>query len=171
MLRRFLNVFARPEHPLALFLDDLRWLDSATLDMLADLLIQLDVPRLLVIGAYRNKEVNSLHPPMRKLSAIRNAGALMEEIRLEPLRGPDESYSDPIIRQANQSERAKPQGSPLAASAPRLLPWPRSSPLGDSDADLQPDGTCRKRRASSRACLTRPRSPASYSFGHWHCTC
>jgi hypothetical protein len=30
------RLFARPEHPLALFLDDLQWLDAATLDMLAD---------------------------------------------------------------------------------------------------------------------------------------
>ena len=85
VLRRLLGVFARPEHPLALFLDDLQWLDAATLDMLADLLIQPDVQRLLVIGAYRDNEVDSLHPLTRKLSAIRDAGALIEEIRLEPL--------------------------------------------------------------------------------------
>src|SRR4029077_18888149 len=32
VFRRFLGVFARAEHPLALFLDDLQWLDTATLD-------------------------------------------------------------------------------------------------------------------------------------------
>jgi Cdc6-like AAA superfamily ATPase len=32
VFRRFLGVFARREHPLALFLDDLQWLDAATLD-------------------------------------------------------------------------------------------------------------------------------------------
>jgi serine/threonine protein kinase len=32
MVRRFIGVFARPEHPLAVFLDDLQWLDAATLD-------------------------------------------------------------------------------------------------------------------------------------------
>src|SRR5262249_19286891 len=31
VVRRFIAVFARPEHPLALFLDDLQWLDAATL--------------------------------------------------------------------------------------------------------------------------------------------
>src|SRR5271156_1439405 len=40
VFRRFLSAFARPEHPLTLFLDDLQWLDAATLDMLADLLTQ-----------------------------------------------------------------------------------------------------------------------------------
>jgi predicted ATPase len=28
VFRRFISVFARPEHPLALFLDDLQWLDA-----------------------------------------------------------------------------------------------------------------------------------------------
>src|SRR6202041_1364391 len=38
VFRRFIAVFARPEHPLALFLDDLQWLDAATLDLVEDLL-------------------------------------------------------------------------------------------------------------------------------------
>src|ERR1700720_2362724 len=52
VFRRFLGVFSRPEHPLTLFLDDLQWLDAATLDALADLLTQADVQMLLLIGAY-----------------------------------------------------------------------------------------------------------------------
>jgi len=56
--RRFIGVFARPEHPLALFLDDLQWLDAATLDVLEDLLVQQDLAHLLVVGAYRDNEVN-----------------------------------------------------------------------------------------------------------------
>jgi PAS domain S-box-containing protein len=85
VFRRFLGVFARPEHPLALFLDDLQWLDAATLDMLVDLLTQGDVQQLLVIGAYRDNEVDSAHPLMRRLDTIRKEGARVQEISLAPL--------------------------------------------------------------------------------------
>jgi len=85
VFRRFLAVFARPEHPLVLFLDDLQWFDSATLDLLEDLLTQPDVRRLMLIGAYRDNEVNSAHPLIRKLEAIRKAGAVVHEIILAPL--------------------------------------------------------------------------------------
>ena len=85
VFRRFLGVFARAEHPLALFLDDLQWLDSATHEFLEDLLVQPDVRHVLVIGAYRDNEVDRMHPLMRTLSAIRHAGAPVQEISLAPL--------------------------------------------------------------------------------------
>ena len=85
VFRRFLGVFARAEHPLTLFLDDLQWADMATLDMLADLLTQADVQQLLVIGAYRDNEVDSAHPLLRKVDAIRKAGGFVQEVRLAPL--------------------------------------------------------------------------------------
>src|SRR4030088_751835 len=85
VFRRFIGVFARPEHPLALFLDDLQWLDAATLDLLEDLLTRPDVQHLMLIGAYRGNEVNSAHPLMRKLEAIGKAGARVQEIILAPL--------------------------------------------------------------------------------------
>ncbi|SHG95337.1 trifunctional serine/threonine-protein kinase/ATP-binding protein/sensor histidine kinase [Bradyrhizobium erythrophlei] len=85
VFRRFISVFARPEHPLALFLDDLQWLDAATLDLLEDLLTQPDVQHLMLIGAYRDNEVDSTHPLMRKLETIRKTGAAVQEIVLTPL--------------------------------------------------------------------------------------
>src|SRR5437016_4718361 len=85
VFRRFIGVFARPEHPLALFLDDLQWLDSATLDLIEDLLTQSDVPHLMLIGAYRDNEVDSSHPLTRKLDAMRKAGSPVQEIVLAPL--------------------------------------------------------------------------------------
>src|ERR1700756_3477185 len=85
VVRRFIGVFARPEHPLVLFLDDLQWLDAATLDLLEDLLTQSDVRHLMLIGAYRDNEVNAAHPLLRKLEAIRQSGAMVRKIILLPL--------------------------------------------------------------------------------------
>ena len=85
VFRRFIGVFAQREHPVALFLDDLQWLDAATLDLLEDLLTRPDVRHLMLIGAYRDNEVNSAHPLIRKLEAIRQAGAIVHEILLAPL--------------------------------------------------------------------------------------
>jgi PAS domain S-box-containing protein len=85
VLRRFIGVFASPEHPLVLFLDDLQWLDSATLDWVEDLLTQTDVQHFVLIGAYRNNEVDSVHPLRAKLDAIRKTGTPVQEIVLGPL--------------------------------------------------------------------------------------
>jgi predicted ATPase len=85
VFRRFLGTFARPEHPLALFLDDLQWLDAPTLELLERLITDRDVRHLLLVGAYRDNEVNSSHPLMRTLDAIHKAGARVQEIVLAPL--------------------------------------------------------------------------------------
>jgi predicted ATPase/signal transduction histidine kinase len=85
VFRRFLGAFATAEHPLALFLDDLQWLDTATLELLERMLTDSDVRHVLLIGAYRDNEVNSSHPLMRTLAAIREAGVETQEIVLSPL--------------------------------------------------------------------------------------
>ncbi len=85
VFRRFLGVFARPEHPLALFLDDLQWLDSATLDLIEHVVTHPEVRDLLLVGAYRDNQINPGHPLVRMLATIREAGASMREIRLAPL--------------------------------------------------------------------------------------
>src|SRR6202165_5793542 len=85
VFRRFLEVFARKEHPLALFLDDLQWLDAATLDLLEHLVTHPEVRHLMLVGAYRDNEVSPSHPLLRTLEAIRKAGAFVQEISLAPL--------------------------------------------------------------------------------------
>jgi PAS domain S-box-containing protein len=85
VFRRFIGVFACKEHPLALFLDDLQWLDAATLDLLEHLLTHSEVRHLLLVGAYRDNEVSPSHPLLRTLEAIRKAGARVQEIVLKPL--------------------------------------------------------------------------------------
>ncbi len=85
VFRRFLGVFASPEHPLALFLDDLQWLDVATLDLLEHLVTHAEVRHLLLVGAYRDNEVGPAHPLLRTLEAIRTVDARVHEIVLSPL--------------------------------------------------------------------------------------
>jgi len=109
VLARFIGVFARPEHPLALFLDDLQWLDAATLDLLENVLTRSDLQHLLLIGAYRHNEVTPAHPLMRRIEAIRNAGASVNEVRLPPLA---REHVDRLIADALHCEpgRAAPLG-------------------------------------------------------------
>jgi predicted ATPase len=102
VFRRFLGVFAKPEHPLALFLDDLQWLDAATVELLEHLITDPDVQHLLVVGAYRDNEVSPSHPLAQTLDAIRKVGARMQEIVLAPLRVDD---IDQLVADALHSER------------------------------------------------------------------
>ncbi|BAN28252.1 ATP-binding sensor histidine kinase [Caballeronia insecticola] len=89
VLRRFLGVFARPEHPLTLFLDDLQWLDTGTLDLIEHLITHADVRHLLIVGAYRDNEVGPGHPLETRLARLRRLGDGVKEIELAPLRKVD----------------------------------------------------------------------------------
>jgi energy-coupling factor transporter ATP-binding protein EcfA2 len=62
VFRRFLGAFARPEHPLALFLDDLQWLDTATIELVEGLVTDPEVRHLMLVGAYRDNEVSLTLP-------------------------------------------------------------------------------------------------------------
>jgi PAS domain S-box-containing protein len=85
VFRRFLGVFACKEHPLALFLDDLQWLDSATLGLVEHLVTHSEVRHLLLVGAYRDNDIGPAHPLLRTLEAIRDADVRVREIVLAPL--------------------------------------------------------------------------------------
>src|SRR5712671_671202 len=89
VFRRFLGVFAHKEHPLALFLDDLQWLDRATLDLLEHLVTNPVRHLLLVVGAYRDNEVGPAHPLVRMLATIADATGEIQELRLGPLTSDD----------------------------------------------------------------------------------
>jgi PAS domain S-box-containing protein len=85
VFQRFVGVFARAEHPLVIFVDDLQWLDPATLTLIEYLLLHPDTRHLLLIGAYRDNEVDSAHPLMLKLEDLRQAGAKVDQIVPGPL--------------------------------------------------------------------------------------
>jgi predicted ATPase/signal transduction histidine kinase len=83
--QRFVNVFARPEHPLVIFVDDLQWLDPATLTLVQYLITHRDTRHLLLIGAYRNNEVGPEHPLALALDTVRQTDTPTGELRLGPL--------------------------------------------------------------------------------------
>ncbi|MFZ6184461.1 AAA family ATPase [Nannocystis pusilla] len=82
---QFIGVFARREHPAALFLDDLQWVDSASLTLLARLATRREAGCLLLVGAYRDNEVTASHPLRLALDEARKVGAVIEELSLAPL--------------------------------------------------------------------------------------
>ncbi|MCU0541216.1 MAG: AAA family ATPase [Oscillatoriaceae cyanobacterium Prado104] len=85
LFQNFIKVFAKPEHPLVMFLDDLQWADSASLQLMQLLVSESETSYLLVIGAYRDNEVSPAHPLMLALDAVVKAGATVNTIALEPL--------------------------------------------------------------------------------------
>ncbi|MDY7232942.1 trifunctional serine/threonine-protein kinase/ATP-binding protein/sensor histidine kinase [Hyalangium rubrum] len=82
---RFLGVFATAERPLVLFLDDLQWADFASLKLLQYLTTHPGTPPLLLIGAYRDNEVNASHSLALVLEETRKAGARLVDLHLGPL--------------------------------------------------------------------------------------
>jgi predicted ATPase/signal transduction histidine kinase len=119
--RRFLSVFARKEHPLALFIDDLQWLDPETLKLIEQFLTDPQVEFLLLLGAYRENEVTANHPLRLTLEAARGAGAAVHEIGLEPLSLKDTQellgdalfYEPARVRQLAALVHNKTRGNPF----------------------------------------------------------
>jgi predicted ATPase/signal transduction histidine kinase len=85
VFRRFLAAFSGPDHPLALFLDDLQWVDNATLELLEQLIVEPEIHHVLLIGAYRDNEVGPSHPLAKLLAPMRQDEANVREIALSPL--------------------------------------------------------------------------------------
>ncbi|MGJ7512295.1 ATP-binding protein [Variovorax sp. GT1P44] len=83
--KRMITVFARPERPLALFLDDLHWLDQATLELLERLVSEPDLSNLLLVCAFRDTEVSNEHPLALMFDRISRLKMRMQKVTLGPL--------------------------------------------------------------------------------------
>jgi PAS domain S-box-containing protein len=82
--KKFINVFARPKHPLVIFMDDLQWADAASLQLIHVMMTSQD-HSLLFIGAYRDNEVGGAHPLILTLDEIRKSGVLVNQLSLSHL--------------------------------------------------------------------------------------
>ncbi|MEC4812855.1 MAG: ATP-binding sensor histidine kinase [Scytonema sp. PMC 1069.18] len=83
LFQKVIKVFTNQEHPLVIFLDDLQWADSASLKLMQ--ILMADIGHLLLIGAYRDNEVQPGHPLMLTLSDIRKTKATINIMTLAPL--------------------------------------------------------------------------------------
>ena len=82
---RLIQAFADQAHPVVMFFDDLQWADLASLELLERLMIDPDTRHLLLLGAYRDNEVDATHPLMHAVEAMRAAGRAAGELHLGPL--------------------------------------------------------------------------------------
>nr|BDT34367.1 trifunctional serine/threonine-protein kinase/ATP-binding protein/sensor histidine kinase [Myxococcus sp. MH1] len=85
VLRKLVGVLATPEHPLVIVLDDLQWADSASLQLLRQLLTDRELGNLLVVAACRTEVLDAEHPVEGLTQALREAGTPVQRIDLEPL--------------------------------------------------------------------------------------
>ncbi|MGH1395852.1 MAG: AAA family ATPase [Trichormus sp.] len=124
VFQQFIDVFCQPEHPLVIFLDDLQWADAASLKLIQLLIKHPQSKHLLILGAYRNNEVNATHPLLLTLEDIQKSRADIQHILLKPLQldHVKQFISDTLHTHLNQSERlaellfGKTQGNPFFLS-------------------------------------------------------
>ncbi|MEY3013085.1 MAG: hypothetical protein RIT45_1820 [Pseudomonadota bacterium] len=81
----FLAVVATPQHPVALFLDDMQWADSPSLKLIERMATRSGVENLLFILAYRDNEVGDAHPLAIALDDIHQQGGEVDRIALRGL--------------------------------------------------------------------------------------
>ncbi len=109
VVQNFLRALARREHPLVIFLDDLQWADTATLNLLEPLLAGSEIGCLLLIGAYRDNEVGPAHPLTRAIGGLQAAGVVADHLALEPL-----ELADLVLLVGDTLHREPDDAAPLA---------------------------------------------------------
>ncbi len=81
----FVHVLAQHEHPLVIFLDDLQWADSSSLNLVESILLHYESRYLMIIGAFRDNEVDQSHLLSIALGRLKKAGLPLNTITLVPL--------------------------------------------------------------------------------------
>ncbi|MCU0846471.1 MAG: trifunctional serine/threonine-protein kinase/ATP-binding protein/SpoIIE family protein phosphatase [Spirochaetes bacterium] len=89
IFKKFISVFSQHDHPVVFFLDDLQWIDPASLNLIKTLVTDMELRHFMLIGSFRDSEVYADHPLNRSIEDIKKSGIRMTPIRLNPL-GPDD---------------------------------------------------------------------------------
>ena len=110
----FFGVFTRPEHALLLFLDDLQWADAASLRLLEEVATDPDTHHLLLVGAYRQNEVDPLHPLVQMFERVRKTRRAVSEVVLGPF-GMEDVLALVADTVRSERERARPLAAVVCA--------------------------------------------------------
>jgi PAS domain S-box-containing protein len=87
--QNFMKAISTAEHPLVLFIDDWQWADLASLELFKELLTGEKIAYSLMIGSYRDSEVDLAHPFKMALEDIAGKGVAARTILLENLQPED----------------------------------------------------------------------------------
>ncbi|MEM7184849.1 MAG: serine/threonine-protein kinase PknK, partial [Spirochaetota bacterium] len=85
VFQAFVKCFAKEEHSLVIFLDDLQWADTSSIHLIKTLYTSYDIDHLFFILSYRINEVNAAHPFKLMLDELKELGKDITEIALTPL--------------------------------------------------------------------------------------
>ena len=146
--RSLLATFARREQPLVLFLDDLQWVDSASLRLLQSLAADKALTHLMLVGSFRDNEVGRDHPLSVALDQVESSGQVIHRLGLTPCRPMPCPHCWRTWSAARPTNAAHwPSGSP---SRPTAIPsssascWSRSTTadcFGSTSPPATGDGT------------------------------
>ncbi len=104
VFQNFVKVIAQKEHPLVIFLDDLQWIDAASLNLQKVLLTDPDLAHFLIIGAYRDNEVDATHPLTTSKKELQQGDVNLEQINLQNLTEADVNALNADTLHCSQSE-------------------------------------------------------------------
>ncbi len=82
---RFINCISKAESPIVMFIDDLQWADSASLQLMYNFVRDKDLKNFLLVGAYRDNEVSPTHPSMVTLNNLESDGVHFDRVILQNL--------------------------------------------------------------------------------------
>jgi len=89
VFENFIAAIPSKQHPLVLFLDDLQWADTSSLQLLKIIATSPYMNYLYIIGSYRDEEVGHTHPLTDAIIKIEMAGKQVHRITLSPLLASD----------------------------------------------------------------------------------
>lgn len=83
--KRFMRAIANRHHPLVIFIDDLQWIDRASLKLFHYILTDEELTHVLLIGAYRENQIDEDHILTQFFKEIQNTEKNIQKLTLKPL--------------------------------------------------------------------------------------